>query len=110
MKFDMGNTTLSTLVQRTQGSSEDLGGLIKQLIAAAQPLEGKFNGAGRSAFDAFKAQSDQITANLNSALGSILGGQSGMDKSFQSGDSEMGDTARTTMGSANFDAARFGGH
>lgn len=107
MKFDMGNSTLSSLVQRTQGSSQDLGALIKQLIAAAQPLEGKFSGAGRQAFDAFKAQSDQITANLNGSLSAILGGQSGMDKSFRTGDGEMSDTARTTMGAANFDAARF---
>ncbi|MBY8886577.1 hypothetical protein K7472_17135 [Streptomyces sp. PTM05] len=109
MKFDMGSTTLSTLLKRTQGSSEDLGSLIKQLIAAAQPLEGKFNGAGKVAFDAFKANSDQITADLNGALGSILGGQSGMDKSFGTGDVEMQDTARSSMSAANFNAARFSG-
>ncbi|GAA1901215.1 hypothetical protein GCM10009753_33650 [Streptantibioticus ferralitis] len=109
VKFDMGSTTLSTLIKHTQGSNEDLGTLIKQLIAAAQPLEGKFNGAGKAAFDAFKAQSDRITADLNSALGSILGGQGGMHKSFTTGDTQMQDDARSTMGSANFDAARFSG-
>jgi uncharacterized protein YukE len=109
VKFDMGSTTLSTLVKQTQGSGEDLGVLIRQLIAAAQPLEGKFNGAGKTAFDAFKAHSDQITADLNGALRSILGGQSGMDKSFTSGDVQMQDTARQTMSAANFDAARFSG-
>lgn len=109
VKFDMGSTTLSTLVKQTQGSSEDLGALIRHLIAAAQPLEGKFNGTGKAAFDAFKAHSDQITADLNSALRSILGGQSGMDKSFTSGDVLMQDTARQTMSAANFDAARFSG-
>ncbi|WP_269859399.1 hypothetical protein [Streptomyces sp. RPT161] len=109
MKFDMGSSTLSTLIKGTQGSSEDLGSLIKQLIAAAQPLEGKFNGAGKAAFDAFKAQSDRITADLNGSLGSILGGQSGMNKSFTTGDTQMSDDARSAMGSANFDAARFSG-
>ncbi|MGF1432119.1 hypothetical protein [Kitasatospora sp. LaBMicrA B282] len=109
MKFDMGSQTLSTLIKATQGSSGDLGTLIKQLIAAAQPLEGKFNGAGKAAFDSFKSQSDQITADLDSALNAILGGQSGMNDSFVTGDTEMSDTARSTMGAANFDAARFSG-
>lgn len=109
MKFDMGSQTLSTLAKQTSGSGDELGALIKQLIAAAQPLEGKFNGAGKVAFDSFKTHSDQITADLNSALSSILGGQSGMDRSFRTGDSEMGDNARHSMGAANFDAARFSG-
>ncbi|MEV4440963.1 hypothetical protein AB0K09_18480 [Streptomyces sp. NPDC049577] len=109
MKFDMGNTTLSSLVSRTRGSTDDLGGLIRQLIAAAQPLEGKFNGSGRQAFDAFKAHSDQVTADLNGALNAILGGQSGMDSSFGQGDQESADNARQQMAAANFDAARFSG-
>lgn len=109
MKFDMGSQTLSNLTKQTHGSGEDLGSLIKQLIAAAQPLEGKFHGSGKVAFDAFKSHSDQITSDLNSALNSILGGQSGMERSFSSGDTEMGDNARSTMSAANFDAARFSG-
>lgn len=108
MKFDMGAQTLSALTKQTQGSSDDLGALIQQLIAAAEPLQGNFNGAGRAAFDAFKANADAITADLNGALAAILGGQSGMDTSFVHGDTEMADNARSTQGSANFDAARFG--
>ncbi|POX52598.1 hypothetical protein [Streptomyces sp. Ru72] len=108
MKFDMGSTTLSQLGKSTMGSSEDLGTLIKLLIQAAEPLEGKFNGAGKAAFDAFKAHADEITADLNSSLSAILGGQSGMDTAFGTGDVELGDNARQNMGAANFDAARFG--
>jgi uncharacterized protein YukE len=108
MKFDMGATTLTALTQNTQGASDDLGTLIQQLIAAAEPLEGNFNGAGRAAFDSFKANADSITAELNGALSSILGGQSGMNQSFGQGDTEMSDNATQAMGSANFDAARFG--
>jgi uncharacterized protein YukE len=108
MKFDMGAQTLSSLTRQTQGSSDDLGTLIKQLIAAAEPLEGKFNGAGRAAFDSFKANADSITAELNGSLNAILGGQSGMDAAFGQGDNEMADTATSAQGSANFDAARFG--
>ncbi|MEV5983577.1 hypothetical protein AB0L85_02950 [Streptomyces sp. NPDC052051] len=109
MKFDMGSTTLSTLAKSTSGSSDDLGSLIQQLIAAAQPLEGKFNGEGKAAFDSFKSRADEITAALNGSLSSILGGQSGMDSAFGTGDQEQSDNAHQNMGSANFDAARFHG-
>jgi uncharacterized protein YukE len=110
LKFDMGSHTLSHLAKQTNTSTDDLGSLIKQLIAAAEPLEGKFNGAGKQAFDAFKSHSDQITADLNTALRSILGGQTGMDRSFRTGDTEMGDNAHHAMTAANFNAARFSGH
>ncbi|MGW4213760.1 hypothetical protein ACWEIJ_37655 [Lentzea sp. NPDC004789] len=104
MKFDMGWTTLSTLTQQSQGSSDDLAGVIRQLIAAAAPLEGTFNGNGRSMFDHFKSRSDQVAADLNAALGAIVTGQSGMDMAFVQGDEEMADNATTTQGSANFGA------
>lgn len=109
LKFDMGNEALSTLSKQTQGSTDDLGSLIKQLIAAAQPLEGKFNGQGKASFDSFKEHSDEIASSLNKALSAILGGQHGMDKAFVSGEQESADNARQSMGSANFDAARFSG-
>lgn len=108
MKFDMGATTLSDLTKKTTGSSEDLGVLIKQLVAAADPLEGKFNGAGKAAFDSFKSRADSITSDLNGSLRAILGGQTGMDRSFGTGDEEQASNAHQNMGSANFDAARFG--
>jgi uncharacterized protein YukE len=108
MKFDMGAQTLTALGQQTQGASDDLGSLIQQLIAAAEPLEGNFNGAGRAAFDSFKANADSITAELNGALSAILGGQTGMNQSFSQGDTEMADNSTSAAGSANFDAARFG--
>ncbi|WP_406428850.1 hypothetical protein [Streptomyces sp. NBC_01589] len=109
MKFDMGAQVLSNLTSKSRGSSDDLGTLIRQLVQAAAPLEGKFNGAGRVAFDSFKNRSDEITAALNGSLSALLGGQSGMEQAFGSGDQEQGDNARQQMGSANFDAARFGG-
>jgi len=109
MKFDMGASVLTNLMSRSSESSTDLGTLINQLIQAAQPLEGKFNGAGKAAFDSFKTRSDEITAALNGSLAALLGGQSGMDAAFGEGDQEQGENARTQMASANFDAARFGG-
>ncbi|MBC3987366.1 hypothetical protein H8N00_00240 [Streptomyces sp. AC563] len=109
MKFDMGSTTLSDLGKSTVGSSDDLGTLIQALITAVEPLEGRFNGAGRAAFDSFKARSDEITAALNDSLRMILGGQSGMDTAFGTGDQEQADNAQQHMAGANFEAARFSG-
>jgi len=109
MKFDMGAQTLSSLSRQTQGATDDLGTLIRQLVAAVDPLEGNFNGAGRQAFDGFKANADAITTELNASLTAILGGQGGMDVAFGQGDTEMSDNASTAQGSANFDAARFAG-
>lgn len=109
MKFDMGNATLSTLSRNTGSENEDLGGLVRQLVVAAAPLEGKFNGAGRAAFDAFKQRTDEISTDLNSSLSKILEGQIGMDTAFQTGDSETQDNATAAQGQANFDGARFAG-
>jgi uncharacterized protein YukE len=107
VKFDMGSSTLSTLTRQTQGADDDLGTLIRQLIAAAQPLEGTFNGNGKAAFDSFKLRADEITAELNAALRAILGGVKGMDVAFGQGDVDMADNARSLEGAANFDSARF---
>ncbi|MFF1559958.1 MULTISPECIES: hypothetical protein [unclassified Streptomyces] len=109
MKFDMGTQVLTNLMSGSRTSSTDLGTLIRQLIAAAHPLEGKFNGQGKVAFDSFKEHSDGITKELNAALSAILGGQSGMEQAFGTGDHEQGDNARQQMSAANFDAARFAG-
>lgn len=109
MRFDMGDSTLSTLAQKTSGSSQSLGGLVRQLVLAAQPLEGRMNGAGRRAFDAFKLRSDEIAGALNRGLGSVNEGQVMIDNSFRDGDDTMASNATQAMGSANFDGARFRG-
>jgi uncharacterized protein YukE len=108
-RWDMDANTLPTLMQRTQGSVDELRTLIQQLIAAAEPLSGRFDGSGKAAFDSFKANSDQITADLGRGLGSVNSGQSGMQRSFSTGDTTMADDTRSLMGAANFDAAMFRG-
>jgi hypothetical protein len=107
VKFDMGAQTLSTLQRNSRASHDDLGSLVKQLVQAATPLEGKFNGAGRVMFDQFKGRADKIASDLNGSLAAILGGQGGMDSAFASGDQEQGDNAKRQMSAANFDGARF---
>lgn len=107
MKFAMGSDTLGQLTKRTQSSGEDLGALVRQLSEAAAPLEGRFNGSARAAFDQFKANTDQISVELSSALQAVLAGVAGMDRSFQESEAEMADQTRSTQGSVSFDAARF---
>jgi|SRR5688500_2618846 hypothetical protein len=104
----MGQDTLGQLAKKTGTGTQDLGGLVRQLVAAAQPLEGKMSGAGKAMFDGFKARVDGIANDLNAGLAAINQGQSGMDAAFRTGDTEMADTAKKNQGTANFDAAKFG--
>jgi uncharacterized protein YukE len=106
-KFDMGSNTLTTLTKQTGSANQDLGALVKRLIEAARPLEGRFNGAGKAAWDSFKARGDQIAADLNGALSAINTGQSGMNTAFIEGETEQADNATRLQSTANFDAARF---
>ena len=108
MKFDMGSQTLATLGRATSSASEDLGSYVRRLGQAAEPLEGRFNGEGRVAFDQFKAHTDEIAVSLNAALAAVLGGVAGQDNAFATGDSQMGDMSRQTHSSMDFDAAKFG--
>jgi uncharacterized protein YukE len=107
MKFDMGAQTLSTLTRSTGSSHDELTTLVHQLVDAATPLEGKFQGSGRQKFDQFKSRVDEVTNDLSSALAAINQGQSEMDTSTQTGDQETADNASRAEGSANFDGARF---
>lgn len=107
MKFDMGNSTLTTLTKATGGSSDELVGLVRQLVDAASPMEGKFNGAGRAKFDSFKQRVDEITNDLSSSLSAINQGQSEMDTATQTGDQDAADDWSRSESTANFDGARF---
>jgi uncharacterized protein YukE len=107
MKFDMGATALPTLNTDTEQSSESLVLLINQLVRSVEPLEGKFSGRGRAAFQQFKNNTDEIAAALGVALGRIREGQAGMQDAFFTGDEQQEGVAKQSMGTQNFDAARF---
>jgi uncharacterized protein YukE len=109
MKFSMGESTLRELTKQTSAASDDLGALVKQLFAAAEPLEGSFRGAGRAAFDNFKGETDAIAAELNSALNAVLTGVGAQDRSFTEGETAMVDETRSAQAGAGFEAARFSG-
>ena len=108
MKFAMGADTLGVLTKSTSGSSDDLQVLVRQLFEAAEPLEGRFQGAGRAAFDRFKSRTDVISAELKASLDGVLGGIGGMNRSFLEGEGAMIDSTSSLEGGASFDAARFG--
>lgn len=109
LKFAMGAETLTQLTKQTSGAGDDLGALVKQLASSAEPLEGRFNGAGRAAFDSFNAQVDSISIELNAALASVLAGISGQNKAFIEGENQIADETRSAQSGAGFDSARFGG-
>src|SRR5918998_4897967 len=89
MKFAMGAETLTQLNRQTSSANDDLGSVVKELFAAAEPIQGKFNGAGRAAFDAFKGETDRIANDLNGALAAVLGGIQGQDLAFVDGEQQM---------------------
>jgi hypothetical protein len=110
MKFAMGSDVLAMLTKATSGSSDDLGVLVRQLFEAAEPLEGKFQGAGRGAFDRFKSRVDGISVELNASLNAVLAGVGGMDRAFTEGETTIVETTQSAEAGAAFDAARFGKH
>ncbi len=107
LKFAMGAQTLTTLQQQTSSAGDDLGALVRQLAAAADPLEGRMNGAGRAAFDQFKGNVDHISVELNAALGSVLQGIAGQNRAFLEGENAQADETRAAQSASAFDAARF---
>ena len=109
MKFAMGAETLGQLTKQTSTATDDLGALVKELFAAAEPIQGKFNGAGRAAFDKFKGETDRIAGELNGALFAVLGGIDGQNVAFLQGEEEMVSQTTAAQSGANFDAARFSG-
>ncbi|MBA8793643.1 uncharacterized protein YukE [Friedmanniella endophytica] len=108
-RYVMGDETLSTLTKQTANSSQDLGAQVRKLARAADPIQDDFQGAGKVAFMEFKGHTDEIANGLNAALASVLQGVGGMDGAFARGVQQQADETRSLMGSANFDAARFGG-
>ena len=107
MTFDMGAQTLSQLTTATSSASDDLGANVRALYDAAAPLENRFNGEGRAAFDRFKADTDDIATELNSALTAVLGGIEGMNTAFVDGEQGMAQDTGSMHSGSHFDLARW---
>ena len=107
MTFDMGAQTLTRLSTATSSAHDDLGANVRALYEAAAPLEGRFNGQGRAAFDRFKAHTDQIATELNAALAAVLGGIDGQNSAVIQGEQQMVEETDATHAAAPFAAAVF---
>lgn len=105
----MGADVLSNLTKQTSTSHDDLGSLVHQLADAATPLQDRFNGEGKAAFNSFKLHTDEIATELNAALASVLEGIQGQDVAFRQGDAQMAEQTRALQSGAGFEAARFSG-
>lgn len=108
-KFDMSDDALRHLGKKTEHSGDELTMLVRRLGEAAAPLEGRFNGQARAAFDKFKTRTDQVAFELNNALAGVLGGVVGMERAFAEGDDQGAADFSGMQANAAFDAARFGG-
>jgi uncharacterized protein YukE len=109
MKFDMGAETLGQLTKQTSSSSDDLGSVVKELFAAAEPIQEVFHGQARAAFDKFKGETDTIANELNAALFSVLTGIDGQNVAFLQGEEQMTTETTTAQAGAGFESARFSG-
>jgi len=109
MKFMMEEDALRVLGQKTTGAGDDLAALVRQFAQAAEPLQGKFAGSGKAAFDQFKAEADDIAVELNRALNAVLQGISGQETAFGQGMDDITTTQHQANTAADIDAARFSG-
>lgn len=104
-KFSMEADVLSVLGKKTASESDDLGQQVRNLIAAAEPLEGTFNGTAKAAFNTFKQRTDDIAASLNNALVGITGSIAGQNQAFVTAADEGADAHTSAEGAASFEAA-----
>lgn len=104
-KFSMEADVLSVLGKKTATESDDLGQLVRNLMAAAEPLEGSFNGPAKAAFNRFKLRTDDIATSLNNALVTITGSIAGQNVAFVTAAEEGADAHTSAEGGASFEAA-----
>lgn len=109
MKFKMGADTLTQLSQQTGGRHDDLGSLVKKFLVSAEAIEHTFNGNAKAVFNQFKSHTDEISAELNNALASVLTGIDGQNRAFIQGEDNMIDNIRSAQSGSSFESARFHG-
>lgn len=105
MKFAMEADALIQHGQKTETEHGDLGSLVRDLVAAADPIMKDFNGPGRAAFNTFKLKADSISGQLNAALAGILRSVGEQNNAFVAAADESQDLYQSSMAGANFDAA-----
>lgn len=101
-RWDMSQGVFDKSAKATAGRTLDLGGLVKQLVAAAEPLEGKFSGDGKRMFDVFKVNVDQTAADLNAGMAHLAIGQKGVGTAVTT--AQDAQVAATKQANSNADA------
>lgn len=105
MKFAMEADALQVLGRKTSTESDDLAQLVRNLMEAAEPLEGTFNGTAKAAFNSFKSRTDEIASILSNALVGITESIAGQNLAFVTAADEGADTHHSAEGAANFAGA-----
>lgn len=105
MKFAMEADALQVLGRKTSTESDDLAQLVRNLVEAAEPLEGTFNGTAKGAFNSFKERTDEVAATLSNALVGITQSISGQNLAFVTAADEGADTHHSAEGAADFAGA-----
>ncbi|MGL4744812.1 MAG: hypothetical protein ACRCXL_10560 [Dermatophilaceae bacterium] len=88
-RYTMEATALSRHADSIEAAHTELISLLRTFEASAEPLAGTFSGQGKAAFDLFKADTDQIAADLGISLTSVQEGTRAQDLAFTTGDEEM---------------------
>jgi len=105
MKFAMEADALQVLGRKTSAESDDLAQLVRNLVEAAEPLEGTFNGTAKAAFNSFKARTDEVAATLSNALVGITESIAGQNLAFVTAADEGADAHASAEGAADFAGA-----
>jgi uncharacterized protein YukE len=105
MKFAMEADALQVLGRKTSAESDDLAQLVRNLVEAAEPLEGTFNGTAKAAFNSFKSRTDEVANTLNSALVGITESIAGQNLAFVTAADEGADAHASAEGAADFAGA-----
>lgn len=106
-EFLGGNTAFSTVSDSTHISIGDLQATMNALRNSSDPLEGKFVGRGRAAWDNFHQNMEVFSAVVGHILQKINNSQGELNRVFNQGDVEQEENATRSMGSAAMDD-RFG--
>lgn len=110
MKFDMHATALADYGKKADTTHQDLGALINELVAAAEPLEKKFNGEAKAAFNTFHQNTHTVSDDLKSAYGAIMGSVAEQDRAFKNFQINAGEAVASTANAQQYDLNVFKGH
>lgn len=103
----MGRETLSTLTKQSDTSYGHLKQLLDKLAQAAMPIRDKLHGENRVALDNFINHTDEIAAEMHTALGRHVEGTAGQNRAFTQADAEQASATRAAEGRADYSSANF---